>query len=262
VTGDNIGGILKAISHGQIETIDRVAPELPEDLRALIDRMLARERHHRPDLAEAMHVLSGYSDTRVPEFGAPAARPSQQGWQSWWQPAAPVELVAPIDDGTPPTPAGKDRAVVSSPGAADPDASTQIESVLPSETPPDAVDAPPAHRRRRTWIGALAASAVAVVLGIVWIGWRSDTPAGAPDGAPGARAASVAPAQSAAGSTVVAPPSEPSDAPSAAVSAPTDPPRRASPAMRPTIASASAVPTSSTAPPPPPPEGIVEKAPY
>jgi hypothetical protein len=55
--------------------IARVAPRLPRDLSAMVDRMLSVERGARPwSLHEIGQTLERYGRGRAPSFGPPQAR--------------------------------------------------------------------------------------------------------------------------------------------------------------------------------------------
>jgi hypothetical protein len=75
-----MGQILKVILTDQIPPLSRVAPQLPEDLTDLVDRMLSRDRTRRPrDLREVYNVLRRYADVDAKSFDgaiAPAILPS------------------------------------------------------------------------------------------------------------------------------------------------------------------------------------------
>lgn len=72
---DNIGQILKIVTTGKIVPLGQLAPDAPEDLRSLVDRMLSRERDARPTLHEVRQVLSRYAtDVSVRTFRDPAVR--------------------------------------------------------------------------------------------------------------------------------------------------------------------------------------------
>jgi serine/threonine-protein kinase len=76
ISGDNFGQIVKFLNHGTIPTLAEIAPNVPEDLSALVARMLQRAREDRPeDLREVLTVLRRYTGAAVRTFGGP--RPPQ-----------------------------------------------------------------------------------------------------------------------------------------------------------------------------------------
>lgn len=69
---DNVGQVLKIVVAGRIFSLRDVAAEVPEDLAAMVDSMLARDRDRRPaHLGPVMDVLRRYSSVQVPPFAAP-----------------------------------------------------------------------------------------------------------------------------------------------------------------------------------------------
>ena len=75
VEGENAGQVLRVIATGKITPLAEVAPELPDDVTALVGRMLAVDRANRPsDLREAYEVLRRYTDIEAKSF-APATMP-------------------------------------------------------------------------------------------------------------------------------------------------------------------------------------------
>lgn len=75
VEGENAGQVLRVIATGKITPLAAVAPELPEDVTALVGRMLAVDRAGRPsDLREAYEVLRRFTDVEAKTF-APATLP-------------------------------------------------------------------------------------------------------------------------------------------------------------------------------------------
>ncbi|HZO13902.1 MAG TPA: serine/threonine-protein kinase [Polyangiaceae bacterium] len=71
---ENVGQVLKIIVTRAIWPLEEAAPGLPEDIVALVNRMLERDRAKRPmDMRELYTVLRRYTDVEAPEFGPPAA---------------------------------------------------------------------------------------------------------------------------------------------------------------------------------------------
>ncbi len=72
VEGDNLAQIVKRLATEGITPLRAVAPGVPDDLAALVDRMLAKDRDKRPPLQAVAGVLARYASVRVPGFGPPA----------------------------------------------------------------------------------------------------------------------------------------------------------------------------------------------
>jgi hypothetical protein len=72
--GDNVGQVLKHVLAKPFESLDALAPEVPEELSRLVARMLAREPSQRPaDLHEMIEVLAPLASAPAEPFGPPAA---------------------------------------------------------------------------------------------------------------------------------------------------------------------------------------------
>ncbi|XXX77130.1 protein kinase [Sorangium sp. So ce134] len=71
---ENMGKVLKRILTGSIRPIAEIAPALPADVAAMIDRMLSPDRAQRPaDLREVGALLARYAAVPLRPFGPPAA---------------------------------------------------------------------------------------------------------------------------------------------------------------------------------------------
>ncbi|WP_437570654.1 serine/threonine-protein kinase [Sorangium sp. So ce542] len=71
---ENMGKVLKRILTGAIRPIGEIAPALPADVAAMIDRMLRPDRAQRPaDLREVGALLARYAGVALRPFGPPAA---------------------------------------------------------------------------------------------------------------------------------------------------------------------------------------------
>jgi serine/threonine protein kinase len=79
--GDNIGQIMKAITHRTIVPIEKVCPDLPPDISDLVGKLLSVDRNERPQsLHPVQDVLRNHADLRRQEdmeslFPPPAAPP-------------------------------------------------------------------------------------------------------------------------------------------------------------------------------------------
>jgi eukaryotic-like serine/threonine-protein kinase len=100
VEGSNMAQIVKSILSEGITPLGELAPDVPEDLNALVMRMLAREAALRPaDLRDVAEVLAKYVPFQVPSFDAPGSRPhtSSTSLDSASAVARPVAVGAPSD---------------------------------------------------------------------------------------------------------------------------------------------------------------------
>ncbi|WP_437756009.1 serine/threonine-protein kinase [Sorangium sp. So ce1389] len=77
---ENMGKVLKRILTGAIQPIGEIAPALPADVAAMIDRMLCPDRAQRPaDLQEVGALLGPYAGVALRPFGPPAAPGEPEG---------------------------------------------------------------------------------------------------------------------------------------------------------------------------------------
>ncbi len=222
---ENVGQLLKAITTGKLARLTRVAPELPTDVSALVDRMLSREPDDRPrDLREVLEIFARHTTKRVPPIPPPAERVAGH--------SSPGELralsVETVDE--------------------------PIDAHAPLERAPKSTRATmqPALARSRPWlVPASIAAIVALASGIVAVSRRTPTSETPSDGA--------TPPQPL-GSTS-APPSALSSAPASQVATPAPPavsakslPSAAGGLQTPTVtssATSSAIAKSTYAPAPP-----------
>ncbi|KYF73235.1 serine/threonine-protein kinase [Sorangium cellulosum] len=71
---ESMGKVLKRILTGTMRPIGEIAPALPADVAAMVDRMLSPDRAQRPaDLREVGALLGRYADVALRPFGPPAA---------------------------------------------------------------------------------------------------------------------------------------------------------------------------------------------
>src|SRR6185369_12177771 len=78
--GENLGQVLKRLVNRQYLPLRRAAPEVPDDVAALVDGMLAFDRSARPaDLRGAHAVLSRYASDAAPAFELPRLEPESDG---------------------------------------------------------------------------------------------------------------------------------------------------------------------------------------
>ncbi|WP_437813409.1 serine/threonine-protein kinase [Sorangium sp. So ce1078] len=77
---ENMGKVLKRILTGSMRPIGEIAPALPADVAAMIDRMLSPDRARRPaDLREVGAVLARHAAAAFRPFGPPAAPREPEG---------------------------------------------------------------------------------------------------------------------------------------------------------------------------------------
>jgi eukaryotic-like serine/threonine-protein kinase len=80
VDGDNFGQLLKVIAMGSIQPFSAIAPDMPEDVKTLVDRMLTADRARRSQgLEEAYAVLSRYTSASAASFPPPGTSPIFEG---------------------------------------------------------------------------------------------------------------------------------------------------------------------------------------
>ncbi len=77
IEGENLTQVVSRLMSAGIIPIERIAPELPHDVSAIVTQMLSRDSQRRPDgLREVSRVLARYtrnSRSSVPEFAEPSA---------------------------------------------------------------------------------------------------------------------------------------------------------------------------------------------
>jgi eukaryotic-like serine/threonine-protein kinase len=75
IEGQNLAEVVARLLNEAITPLDRLAPELPHELSALVQQMLSRDAKRRPqDLNELTKVLGHYTHVRIPAFGEPRSR--------------------------------------------------------------------------------------------------------------------------------------------------------------------------------------------
>jgi len=68
---ENVGRVLKRILVADFTSLRERAPELPEDVLALVDRMLVIDRKERPSLSDVRKVLEAHASKTIPTFAKP-----------------------------------------------------------------------------------------------------------------------------------------------------------------------------------------------
>jgi len=267
VDGENFGQLAKKLLSEKIPSIRSRRPDLPEDVIAIADKMLARERNDRlTDLREAAEVFAKHSSQTAPVFGAPRSRPIEES-----DPEARVV----VGVGTDPTA----RTMVSPAGerkTTDPNAQTLVAGAASRpDTAGPLVSA--ARERPRSWMPVAIGSLAVALIGIVAIRFL---PASNPTIAPSATPVAATPIVAVPISIpipqpllpVVQTPPPPVPSPAVTTSA------SAKPVIKPAVTSkpppvptvsAAPSPTPVAPPPPPPPtatntggSGLVTKPPF
>jgi len=73
IEGENLTQVVSRLMSAGIIPLERLAPELPRDVTAIVMQMLSRDPSRRPDgLREVSHVLTRYCRAQVPEFSEPS----------------------------------------------------------------------------------------------------------------------------------------------------------------------------------------------
>ncbi len=76
IEGENLAQVVSRLVSAGIIPLERLAPELPHDVSALVMQMLSRDRGRRPqNLSEVSKMLSHYTVAQSPGFGPPSLGP-------------------------------------------------------------------------------------------------------------------------------------------------------------------------------------------
>jgi eukaryotic-like serine/threonine-protein kinase len=79
IEGENLAQVVARLMSAGIIPLERLAPELPRDVAALVMQMLSREQTRRPqNLGEANKVLGHHTMFRAPGFGPPSMGPRSE----------------------------------------------------------------------------------------------------------------------------------------------------------------------------------------
>lgn len=80
IEGESIGQVVAALMKTAVTPLERIRDDLPDDVTALVGRMLQRSRDKRPeDLREVWAALGRYSSIKTPDFGPPGSAPAALG---------------------------------------------------------------------------------------------------------------------------------------------------------------------------------------
>jgi serine/threonine-protein kinase len=152
IEGQSAGQVIMRLMTTGITPLARVTRGLPEDVTALVDRMLARETTRRlHDLREAQRVLAQYSAASAQDFGAPRSELSTAFERESRRTSIPVTL-------------GADAAEEST---GENTSATLVNAALPlDETPRQG--APVQRPRPNTLKGLSALGASAFLAVLVW----------------------------------------------------------------------------------------------
>jgi eukaryotic-like serine/threonine-protein kinase len=146
IEGENLTQVVSRLMSAGIIPLERLAPELPRDVSAIVMQMLSRDPSRRPDgLREVSQVLARYSRASVPEFTEPSKV------RGSLLPHPPIASQPP-----------KARFVSS--GTADPRGPTMISAPPVNST----VNTPPLAAAQQRKLPALVALGVALALGLIW----------------------------------------------------------------------------------------------
>ena len=77
VEGRNLAEVIARLMNGAITPLERLAPELPHEVTAIVQQMLSRDLKRRPDLGELTKVLTRYSHVRPAVVPAPTVVSAQ-----------------------------------------------------------------------------------------------------------------------------------------------------------------------------------------
>ena len=156
IEGDNLTQVVSRLMTAGIIPLERLAPQLPHDVTALVMQMLSRDPARRPDgLQPVKTVLGRYSRTEPPDFGAPSTD---------------RQSLLPHPPIPPPSP------VKSASGSADPRGPTMLSAPPVDNSVRTMHHALPAERRKVP--GVVYAAAGAVAFGVLWFAFArsSSTP--------------------------------------------------------------------------------------
>jgi eukaryotic-like serine/threonine-protein kinase len=104
IEGHNTGEVIARLMNEAIAPLDRLAPELPHDLAAVVQRALSRDPKRRPqELGELAKVVGQYTHVQVPAFGSPRTASGRDALSGQESPIrVPPEASAPRGSGVAP----------------------------------------------------------------------------------------------------------------------------------------------------------------
>ncbi len=146
IEGENLTQVVSRLMSAGIIPLERLAPELPRDVTAIVMQMLSRDPSRRPDgLREVSRVLTRYSRATAPEFSEPSTD------RGSLLPHPPIATQPP-----------KARFVSS--GTADPRGPTMISAPPVNST----VSTPPPVTAQKKKLPVVAAVALSLSLALIW----------------------------------------------------------------------------------------------
>jgi serine/threonine protein kinase len=220
IEGQNMAEVIARLIGNAIVPLDRLAPELPHDVTALVQQMLTRDPARRlQDLAELTKVLGRFARVAVPSFGPPQASDVAN---------LPTHLQS--RPSAPPTPAGVSAASIRRTTML----SAPAVGIDGRHSAVEAVTATTVSRAGR--LRLVLAIAVGAVAGVLLFVFRTSTPE--PLASPAA--ASQTPTVSVAAQSAT-PPSEQAPAPSAPATAERERPSAPAASAKPSRAASGAV---------------------
>ncbi len=213
IEGDNLAQVVSRLMSAGIMPLQRLAPELPPEITAVVTQMLSRDPARRPEtLQEISTILSRYTHVRAPAFDPPSMgkRPSAAELQVKAKAPVAVKVETPKVDSP------KAKVVASK------DADPQGATLLSSPPVDKSIEIPrPENKGNRGLILGIGAGAL-VALGIAWFAFpraSADDGARAVDSSPVPVAAVTTPAATTAAPAPAPEPSA-SQEPAVAASAP------------------------------------------
>jgi serine/threonine protein kinase len=94
VRGAGIGQVVFALATEGVQPLDRLLPDLPQEVTTIVMRMLSRDRHDRPqDLLQVREVLSRFADEAPPPFPVTAISPGAPSGERSRREAAQAPVV-------------------------------------------------------------------------------------------------------------------------------------------------------------------------
>jgi serine/threonine protein kinase len=163
IEGQNMAEVFARLMGDAIVPLDRLAPELPHDVTALVTQMLTRDPNRRlQDLSEVTKVLGRFGRVTVPSFGPPRSVVSDGTHEPPLRKSVP-----PRSDGSSASSIRR-TTMLSAPAVG-------IDGRRSTTATPDPSDPGPA-RRTRLALAVAAAMAMGLVVSL-WAGRRDGTAA-------------------------------------------------------------------------------------
>jgi serine/threonine protein kinase len=208
IEGHNTGEVIARLMNEAIAPLERVAPELPHDLAAVVQRALSRDMKRRPqELGELAKVVSQYTHVQAPAFGSPR---TASGRDALAEQESPIRISTPnvsAQQGSVAAPEQAKMAIAPPSGPAHPATMQSAPAVGMDRSSPGtlaAAAAPVKPQHHRSFLIGVAAAVL--LFAVVWkLGAGDTTQSTQPSATPVRQMPSPA-----------APPVEPAPAPSPA----------------------------------------------